>query len=78
MRNSTFAAGKCAAGFIDMIRKGQFEKGANVLFLHTSGSPALFAYEVSFERPCREANALEGGRGKHATCVISAGPLSIV
>lgn len=36
--------GKVAAGLIDLVRKGAFPEGANVLFLHTGGSPALYAY----------------------------------
>ncbi len=43
-------SGKAAAGLIDRVRKGHFTKGANVLFLHTGGSPALFAYMDS----CRQ------------------------
>jgi len=36
--------GKAMAGLIGLIRKGQFKKGENVLFVHTGGSPALYAY----------------------------------
>ena len=32
------------AGLIDLIRKGIYKKGENVLFVHTGGSPALYAY----------------------------------
>lgn len=42
--------GKEAAGFIDLIRKGHFAEGSNVLFLHTGGSPALFAYLDTFRK----------------------------
>lgn len=41
--------GKAMAGLIDHIRKGAFPDGANVLFLHTGGSPALYAYMDSFK-----------------------------
>ena len=41
-------SGKAAAGLIDLVRKGAFEKGSNVLFLHTGGSPALYAYLDTF------------------------------
>jgi len=41
-------SGKTAAGLIDLIRKGHFPKGSNILFLHTGGSPALYAYMDSF------------------------------
>ena len=37
--------GKTMAGFLDLIRKGYFDGCENVLFLHTGGSPALYAYE---------------------------------
>jgi D-cysteine desulfhydrase len=36
--------GKEMAGFIDQVRKGAFPQGSNVLFLHTGGAPALYAY----------------------------------
>jgi len=36
--------GKAAAGFIDLVRAKTFPDGSNVLFLHTGGSPALYAY----------------------------------
>jgi D-cysteine desulfhydrase len=41
-------SGKTAAGLIDRVRKGEFAKGSSVLFLHTGGSPALFAYLDAF------------------------------
>ncbi len=37
--------GKAAAGLLDLIAKGYFKKGEKVLFLHTGGSPALYAYQ---------------------------------
>jgi D-cysteine desulfhydrase len=40
--------GKEGAGLIDLIRKGTFPEGSNVLFLHTGGSPALYAYIDTF------------------------------
>jgi len=36
--------GKTMAGMIDLIKKGYFSKMKNILFLHTGGSPVLFAY----------------------------------
>ena len=36
--------GKAAAGLIGMIRRGDLAKGGKVLFWHTGGWPALFAY----------------------------------
>jgi D-cysteine desulfhydrase len=37
--------GKAMAGLIDLVRKGVFKQGEQVLFVHTGGSPALYAYE---------------------------------
>lgn len=42
-------SGKAMAGLIDLVRKDHFPAGANVLFLHTGGSPALYAYLDTFE-----------------------------
>ena len=38
-------SGKGMAGLIDHVRKGTFSKNEKILFLHTGGSTALFAYE---------------------------------
>lgn len=40
--------GKAAAGLIDLIQKGHFAQDDKVLFLHTGGSPALYAYQHIF------------------------------
>ena len=37
--------GKAMAGLIDLVRKGYFSADENVLFVHTGGSPALYAYQ---------------------------------
>jgi L-cysteate sulfo-lyase len=37
--------GKAMAGLVAMIREGRFGSDDNVVFLHTGGWPALFAYE---------------------------------
>jgi len=37
--------GKAMAGLIDMVKGGRFDKGENVVFVHTGGNPALFAYQ---------------------------------
>jgi D-cysteine desulfhydrase family pyridoxal phosphate-dependent enzyme len=36
--------GKAMAGFLDLARSGYFERGKNVVFVHTGGTPALFPY----------------------------------
>jgi L-cysteate sulfo-lyase len=51
-------SGKGAAGLIDYCRKGRFKKGERVVFLHTGGSAALFAYDAVFaDHPGRVAAA---------------------
>ena len=37
-------SGKAMAGLIDLIRKGQYVKGQNIVFLHTGGAVGLFGY----------------------------------
>jgi 1-aminocyclopropane-1-carboxylate deaminase/D-cysteine desulfhydrase-like pyridoxal-dependent ACC family enzyme len=37
-------SGKALAGMIDLVRKGEYEDASNIVFLHTGGSVALFAY----------------------------------
>ncbi|HSF14897.1 MAG TPA: D-cysteine desulfhydrase family protein [Vicinamibacteria bacterium] len=37
--------GKAMAGMLDLIKKGYFEGSRGVVFVHTGGTPALFAYE---------------------------------
>jgi D-cysteine desulfhydrase len=36
--------GKTMAGLIGLSRNGNFKKGENILFVHTGGSPGLYAY----------------------------------
>lgn len=37
-------AGRAFGALVDLIRKGTFQRGETVLFWHTGGAPALFAY----------------------------------
>ena len=41
-------SGKAMAGLIDLVRKRFFEDGQSVVFIHTGGIPALFAYRAAF------------------------------
>jgi L-cysteate sulfo-lyase len=41
-------SGKASAGLIDLCRRGFFTREQNVVFLHTGGAAALFAYESDF------------------------------
>ena len=36
--------GKCAAGLIDHVRSGHFDRSDNVVFIHTGGLPAIFTH----------------------------------
>jgi L-cysteate sulfo-lyase len=42
-------SGKGMAGLIDLIRKGHFKESDNIVFVHTGGSAALFAYRNDFQ-----------------------------
>lgn len=41
--------GKTMAGLIDLVRKGFFKSSDNVLFIHSGGAPALYAYTSAFQ-----------------------------
>jgi D-cysteine desulfhydrase family pyridoxal phosphate-dependent enzyme len=41
--------GRAMAGLIDLINQHHFNKGDNVIFLHTGGTPALFPYKEYFQ-----------------------------
>jgi len=41
--------GKAMAGMLDLVQKGFFKMGRNILFVHTGGSPALYHYADYFD-----------------------------
>ena len=43
--------GKAMAGMIDLVMGGAIPRDARVLFIHTGGTPALFAYQDVFAEP---------------------------
>ena len=45
--------GKAFAGLIDLIRKGDFKPGENVVFVHTGGAAGLFAYRSVLGKAAR-------------------------
>ncbi|MDX1514776.1 MAG: D-cysteine desulfhydrase family protein [Gammaproteobacteria bacterium] len=49
-------SGKALAGLMGLVRAGAFPSDANVLFLHTGGTPALFGYRTRLEA------AIPGGK----------------
>ncbi len=63
-------SGKAMAGLIDLVRRGQFARHRNVVFLHTGGAAGLFGYVHA-----RAAPGTVGGT--HAGDVIGGmGPLA--
>jgi 1-aminocyclopropane-1-carboxylate deaminase len=40
--------GKSMAGMIDLVGRGEIDKGSNVLYAHLGGQPALSAYAALF------------------------------
>ncbi len=44
-------SGKGMAGMVDLIGKGHFKPGENVVFLHTGGAVGLFGYPEAFALP---------------------------
>lgn len=44
---------KGAAGLIDLIRKGAFDRDERIVFLHTGGSVGLFGYDFAFDHTDR-------------------------
>ena len=42
--------GKAMAGLIDLIKKGRFKPTDSIIFIHTGGIPALFAYHKEIAR----------------------------
>jgi D-cysteine desulfhydrase len=44
-------SGKAMAGLIDLAANGAFEPSDTVVFLHTGGTPSLFAYRTAFGEP---------------------------
>jgi D-cysteine desulfhydrase family pyridoxal phosphate-dependent enzyme len=42
--------GRAFYGLLDLLKKGYFARGQNVVFIHTGGTPAVFAYREDFRR----------------------------
>ena len=42
--------GIAMGGLIDLIRKGKYKKGENIVFMHTGGQSALWAYKKYFKK----------------------------
>ncbi len=51
-------SGRTMAGLVHFVRTGQIEPGAKVLFIHTGGGPALFAYQNKMAAEMEALSAL--------------------
>ena len=51
--------GKTFSGLVAMVRDGRFQPSDNVLFWHTGGIPALFAYREALQTLLDEDVAAE-------------------
>jgi len=58
-------SGKGLAGLIALIRDGRWQKGDDIVFIHTGGSPALFAYQSNVGSELSE-RARQGSRRSSA------------
>ena len=56
-------SGKGFAGLIGLTQQGVFEPSDNVLFLHTGGSAALFAYEAEINKTAQAQSPMGAGNG---------------
>lgn len=53
-------SGKAAAGFLDLVRRGTFPAGGNILFVHTGGAPTLYHYlPLSKDVPPTDVSGIE-------------------
>ena len=43
--------GRAMAGLIDLVRRGEFGADETIVFWHTGGTPALFAYSEELLAP---------------------------
>jgi 1-aminocyclopropane-1-carboxylate deaminase/D-cysteine desulfhydrase-like pyridoxal-dependent ACC family enzyme len=60
---------KAMAGLIADVRSGRLSRGQNVVFIHTGGTPALFAYqrEYTAEFAPRGSSSASEGTVEHGT-----------
>ena len=50
-------SGRCMAGLQNFIEQGRIPTGSEVLFVHTGGTPAIFAYQSDLSAPVNETVA---------------------
>ena len=52
-------SGRCMAGLLHFVEQGRIPTGSEVLFVHTGGAPAIFAYQSDLSAPTSESAAGE-------------------
>ena len=52
-------SGRCMAGLLHFVEQGRIPTGSEVLFVHTGGTPAIFAYQSDLSVPTNESAAGE-------------------
>ena len=62
-------SGRCMAGLLHFVEHGRIPTGSEVLFLHSGGTPAIFAYQSDLSLPTNE-----GAAGEEAVPAVAAAP----
>ncbi len=62
-------SGRCMAGLLHFVEQGRIPTGSEVLFVHTGGTPAIFAYQSDLSVPTNESAA-----GEEAVPAVAASP----
>ncbi len=62
-------SGRCMAGLLYFVEQGRIATGSEVLFVHTGGTPAIFAYQSDLWLPTNESATSE-----EAAPAVTAGP----
>ncbi len=52
-------SGRCMAGLLRFVEQGRIPSGSEVVFVHTGGTPAIFAYQSDLSVPTNETAAGE-------------------
>jgi D-cysteine desulfhydrase/L-cysteate sulfo-lyase len=62
-------SGRCMAGLLRFVAQGRIPGGSEVVFVHTGGAPAIFAYQSDLSGPTNESAA-----GEAAESAVAAAP----
>ena len=53
-------SGRCMAGLLHFVEQGRVPTGSEILFVHTGGTPAIFAYQSDLSEPPKCAPTARG------------------